>query len=73
MTAEERLRACYQHAVLRHLGGKRLENATLRERFGVDRRNAAQISRVIGQARERDSIRPADSTRPRSGYVPFWA
>ena len=73
MTAEERLRACYQHAVLRYLSGKRLENATLRDRFGVDRRNAAQISRVIGQARQGDLIRPADTTRPRSGYVPFWA
>ena len=73
MTTEERLRACYQHAVLRYLSGNRLENATLRQRFGVDQRNAAQTSRVIGQARRRDLIRPADSTRPRSGYVPFWA
>ena len=73
MTTEERLRACYQHAVLRYLSGNRLENATLRRRFAVDHRNAAQISRVIGQARRRDLIRPADSARPRSGYVPFWA
>ena len=73
MTTEERLRACYQHAALRYLSGERLENASLRERFGVDRRNAAQISRVIGLARQRNLIRSADSRRPRSGYVPFWA
>ena len=73
MTSEERLRACYQHAVLRYLSGNRLENATLRRRFGVDHRNAAQISRVIGQARRRGLIRPADAARPRSGYVPLWA
>ncbi len=73
MTAEERLRACYQHAVLCYLGGGRLRNATLCDRFGVDRRNAAQISGVIRQALRKGSIRPADTTRPRSGYVPFWA
>ena len=73
MTAEERLRACYQHAVLRYLGGGRLRNATLRDRLGVDRRNAAQISGVIRQALRKGLIRPADTARPRSGYVPFWA
>ena len=73
MTAEERLRACYQHAVLCYLGGGRLRNATLCDRFGVDRRNAAQISVVIRQALRKGLIRPADTTRPRSGYVPFWA
>ena len=73
MTAEERLRACYQHAVLCYLGGGRLRNATLCDRFGVDRRNAAQISGVIRQALRKGLIRPADTTRPRSGYVPFWA
>ena len=73
MTAEERLRACYQHAVLRYLNEGRFTNATLRDRLGVDRRNAAQISGVIRQALRKGSIRPADSTRPRSGYVPFWA
>ena len=36
MTTEERLRACYQHAVLRYMSGKRMKNSTLRERFGVD-------------------------------------
>ena len=73
MTAEERLHACYQHAVLRYLSGGRLRNAALCDRLGVDRRNAAQISGVIRQALRKGSIRPADSTRPRSGYVPFWA
>ena len=73
MTAEERLCACYQHAVLCYLSGGRLRNATLCDRLGVDRRNAAQISGVIGQARQRGLIRPDDPARPRSGYVPFWA
>ena len=59
--------------MLRYLGGGRLRNATLRDRLGVDRRNAAQISGVIRQALRNRRIRPADPARPRSGYVPFWA
>ena len=73
MTAEERLRACYQHAVLRYLNGQWLKNATLRERLGVERRNAAQISGVIREARRQELIRVADPARPRAGYAPFWA
>lgn len=72
MTTEERLRACYQHAVLRYLSGDRMRNATLRERFGVDSRNAAQISQVIRRALDEQLIRVADPVRPRSGYLPFW-
>ena len=72
MTTEERLRACYQHAVLRYLSGDRMRNATLRERFGVDSRNAAQISQVIRRALDEQLIRAADPARPRSGYLPFW-
>ena len=73
MTVEERLRACYQHAVLRYLSGDRMRNVTLRKRFGVDSRNAAQISQVIHRAIDEQLIRVADPARPRSGYLPFWA
>jgi len=73
MTTEERLRACYQHAVLRYLSGKRMKNSTLRERFGVESRNAAQISQVIRRALDEQRIRVADPVRPRAGYIPFWA
>ena len=72
MTTEERLRACYQHAVLRYLSGDRMRNNTLRERFGVDSRNAAQISLVIRRALDDGQILVADPARPRSGYLPFW-
>ena len=72
MTTEERLRGCYQHAVLRYLSGDRMRNGTLRERFGVDSCNAAQISQVIRRALDEHLIRIADPARPRSGYIPFW-
>lgn len=73
MTPEERVRACYQHAALKYVSGQRMTNSTLRERFGIDPQNAAQASTVIRQALAVSLIRPADTTHPRAGYVPFWA
>ncbi|SDD10694.1 Predicted transcriptional regulator, contains HTH domain [Sphingomonas sp. YR710] len=73
MTGEERVRACYQHAVLRYVSGDRMKNSTLRERFGVESQNAAQISGVIRQALDRNIIRYADIKHPKVGYLPFWA
>lgn len=72
MTSEERVRACYQHAVLRYLIGENMRNGSLRERFGLDARSRGQVSRVISVAIERDWIKPADLEHPQSGYVPFW-
>jgi len=72
-TTQERLRACYQHAVLLHLRGDQMRNRELRERFGIKGSNAAQASDVIRQALNKGLIRIADPERPKSGYVPFWA
>lgn len=73
LTADERIRACYQHAALKYLSGQRMKNATLSERLGIDPQNAAQTSGVIKQAIKKGLIRSADSAHPRAGYVPFWA
>ena len=73
MTAEERVRACYFHAVLRFIAGERMKNATLCTRFGIDPRNAAQASGVIRRALEEGLIRIADDEHPRAGYFPWWA
>lgn len=73
MTQDERVRACYQHAVLKFLSGERMKNASLCERFGIEKQNAAQASQVITMAIEQGVIKPADPDHPRSGYVPSWA
>lgn len=73
MTQDERIRACYQHAVLKFLSGDRMKNITLCERFGIHSRNAAQASAVIKKALVTGLIKPADPDHPRSGYVPWWA
>ena len=41
MSAEERIRACYWHSVLKYMGGERMKNSSLRDRLGIDERNAA--------------------------------
>ncbi len=73
MTVEERVRACYQHASLRWVVGETMKNLTLRERFGIDPANSAQVSNVIRMARDRNLIKSADPARPQAAYVPYWA
>jgi predicted HTH transcriptional regulator len=73
MTVSERTRACYQHSIMRYLDGRKMKNSTLCERFGIDKKNAAQASIVIGKALENNFIKPADPEHPRSGYEPIWA
>lgn len=68
----ERIRACYQHAVLKWLSGEKMKNSTLCERFGIDKKNAAQASQVISAALEEGAIKVADPDHPRGGYFPFW-
>jgi ATP-dependent DNA helicase RecG len=74
MTQDERVRACYFHAVLKYLsGGERMRNATLCTRLGIESRNASQASGVIVKALAAGLIRPGDPDHPRAGYVPHWA
>lgn len=74
MDQEERVRACYQHAVLRYLSSEKMTNTTLRTRFGIEEQNASQVSRVIGDALDAKVIKKSNSWNPRTGhYLPFWA
>jgi len=71
MDREERVRACYQHACLQHVSGKRMSNATLRKRMGIKDSNYPVASRIIRDAIEAKLIRPYSEGD--SSYVPFWA
>jgi len=73
MTADERVRACYQHAILKWISESKLTNRSLRDRLGIADKNAAQASTVIKQALDRKLIKTADEKHPRSGYLPIWA
>lgn len=76
MDREERVRACYQHACLLYVSGKRMSNATLRKRLGIKDSNYPSASRIIRDAIEAKLIRPYSETevsKKDSSYVPFWA
>jgi len=51
-----------------------LSNASLRERFGVEEKNKAAVSRYIREAVEVGMIKPLDATAARklTKYVPYW-
>jgi len=73
MTRSERVRACYHHSILKWLSGEKMKNSTLCERFGIAKRNAAQVSQVLNSAMEENLIKYADPEHPRGGYYPIWA
>jgi predicted HTH transcriptional regulator len=75
MDRSDRVRACYLHACLRYVTRDFLTNSSLRERFGVEERNKATVSRYIREAVEAGAIEPFDegAARKLMKYVPFWA
>lgn len=46
MSRPERIRACYQHAVLKWLSGEKMKNSTLCERFGIDKKMQNRSARL---------------------------
>jgi len=73
MSVEERVRACYYHAILKWIGGERMKNSSLCARFGIQKANAAQASAVIQKTLDAGLIKHADTQHPRAGYYPIWA
>jgi ATP-dependent DNA helicase RecG len=73
MTQDERVRACYFHAVLKFLSADKMKNASLCARLGIAAKNAAQATAVINRTLDAGLIRVADPEHPRAGYVPHWA
>ncbi|MTI14084.1 ATP-binding protein [Sansalvadorimonas verongulae] len=75
MDQADRARACYQHACLKWVERSQMTNASLRERFGIEAKNSAAISRVIRDALSAGLIRPFDASQGRRNakYIPSWA
>lgn len=76
MTPGERLDACYQHAVLKHLSGSAMTNKSLRERLKMPEKQRSMVSTLIQEALDRQRIKAADpenKSRKFSEYVPIWA
>jgi len=75
MSSEDKLRACYLHAVLKQICGEQMNNTSLRERFGLEQTEIYNISRLIKDAVSAKLIKPYDpNTAPRyMKYIPYWA
>ena len=75
MSKTERIDACYWHACLCYISSRSMTNATLRKRFGITVKNAAQISRLLSKATRAGVIVVRDlsvGTKSRA-YLPYWA
>lgn len=76
MDKEDKIRACYQHCVLKYISNDRMTNRSLRERFKIEPQNAALASRIIGDTLEKGLIRnedPDSESRKYARYIPSWA
>lgn len=76
MDREERIRACYQHACLLYVSGKRMSNASLRKRLGIEDTNYPQASRIIRDTINVELVKSHGEgvgSRRDATYVPFWA
>lgn len=75
LDTKQRIEACYQHACLCFVQGRRMTNASFRERMQIDAAGAAQASRLIRDAVKAGVIKLFDqeARRKNASYVPIWA
>lgn len=76
MSVQERLDACYQHAVLKYYSDSAMTNTTLRERLKMPEKQRSMVSVLIQEAIDRKMVKPANAankSRKFAEYVPFWA
>lgn len=69
MSIDDKIRACYQHCVLRYVDHKRMTNATLRERLGIGERNYSAASVIIRETLNKKFIKKSEKQKE---YVPIW-
>lgn len=77
MGRDDRIRACYQHCVLRYVTGEdSMTNQSLRERFGASPKGASVVSAIIADAGRAGLVKPdarAGKSRRYAKYIPAWA
>ncbi len=75
MDKDDRIRACYQHCVLKYVMSERMMNVSLRERFGLPDGKQAIVSQIINATVEAGLIKPDGNGESRryAKYVPAWA
>jgi len=76
MDKKDRIRACYQHCVLKYITNDKMTNQSLRERFNIAAENAAMVSRIIKETFEAKYIKEEDvdnNSKKYAKYIPHWA
>ncbi|NTV45982.1 MAG: transcriptional regulator [Chlorobiales bacterium] len=75
MDKADRVRACYLHACLKYVQRDFMTNTSLRERFGIEEKNRAMVSRIIADTRDEKLIRSFDESvgSKAKKYIPWWA
>ena len=75
MDSNERVRAAYQHCALRYLMNQRMNNQSLRERFGLPNDKGELVSAIIADAIRQGRIKPENpenTSRRYAKYIPNW-
>jgi ATP-dependent DNA helicase RecG len=76
MDREDRVRACYQHCVLKRVMSEQMTNKTLRQRFALPESKTAIVSQIIAATIDAGLIQldtGAGRSRKFASYLPFWA
>jgi len=76
MNRGDKLRACYQHCVLRYILSENMTNQSLRERFALNPRQTDVASRIIAMAMDERLIKledPTSTSKRYAKYIPYWA
>jgi len=75
MDKQDRIRATYQHCSLKFLNQEYMTNSTLRDRFGLDKKQHSKASKMISDTLEEELIKPADPENRSTKhikYIPFY-
>ena len=75
MDKMEKIRATYQHACLNYVSNKPTNNESVRQRFGMNKNQSPQASKIIRDSLDEGAIVAYDPTVGVKSlrYVPFWA
>ena len=76
MDRNDRIRACYQHCVLKWVMSERMTNQTLRARFHLPESKSATITQVIAATIEEKLIKLDErvgASKRLARYLPIWA
>ncbi|MCX6123015.1 MAG: hypothetical protein NTX44_15490 [Ignavibacteriales bacterium] len=76
MGKEDKIRACYQHCVLKYVSNQKMSNQTIRERFKISDQNYPIASRIISDTIKAKFIKlldPDSASKKYAYYIPYWA